>query len=99
MNCTCRHMLRGRSHALQMDGDFVTVTRHTGNIQVVTSQGLEMDLYLEHDFVDGITTVLWVCGDGVSSKVYSDGVVVESSHQVITDLSAQIQQLHKESDQ
>lgn len=81
------------AHSLQINGDFVTVTYPFSNIQmlqVVTSQGLEVYISLEHDWVDGITTVLWACGDA-----RSDGVVVESPQQVIMDLSAQVHQLHK----
>lgn len=97
MSYTYEDLLKA-AHSLQINGDFVTVTYYgdpTYTLQVVTSQGLEVDLYLEYDWLDGLTTVLWTCRDGVSSKVHANGVIVESHHQVIADLSAQITQLHK----
>lgn len=93
MSYTYEDLLKA-AHSLQINGDFVTVTHHckgTDTLQVITSQGLEIYLCLERDWVDGITTVLWICADDASS----DGVVVESPHQVIADLSAQIHQLHR----
>ncbi|ATW62893.1 hypothetical protein FGG65_gp31 [Corynebacterium phage phi673] len=92
MSYTYEDLLKA-AHSLQINGDFVTVTYPFSNtqlLQVVTSQGLEIYLCLEHDWVDGITTVLWTCADS-----RSDGVIVESPHQVIADLAAQIHQLHK----
>lgn len=92
MSYTYEDLLKA-AHSLQINGDFVTVTYPFSNIQmlqVVTSHGLEVYLCLEHDWVDGITTVLWTCADASS-----DGVIVESPQQVIADLTAQITQLHR----
>ncbi|ATW62946.1 hypothetical protein FGG66_gp28 [Corynebacterium phage phi674] len=91
MNYTYRHMLRA-VHALQLDGAFNIVAckplRET--ITAITTERLAVDFYIERDWVDGTTTVLWTSG-----TEHSDGVVVESENQVITDLDAQIGKLRK----